>query len=167
MSIQLKNVEIFWVSLDPNNVDMGFDQQSPQWCVDVRTRDQSVAKEWESVGMNPKTKEDDDGVYYNMKLKKTAVKKNGSPSLPVPVVDGDLMPIEDVSIIGNGSRANIAVHSFDYTWNGKKGVGFRLEAVQMLEVKEYTGASGEKNYGFEVLPGGSDVESVHTEGLYD
>ena len=167
MSIQLKNVEICWVKLDPENPDMGFDGNSPQWSLDARTRDEAVAKEWRDLGMNVNEKEDDNGSFFNLKLKKAAVKKNGAKAQPVPCVDGNLMPIADVSTIGNGSRANLSVYSFDYNYNGRAGVGFRLEAVQMLEIQVYEGSSGgEANYGFSVLEG-ADASATETAGLYD
>lgn len=146
----IHNIELHWTKVDPENPDMGFDKNTPQMVTDLRTRNKDIKNEWVSKGATVKTADDDDGIYYNWKVKKPCFLKNGAKNKPVPVVGPDLMPIEDITTIGNGTIANVSVHTFDYNFQGKKGVGFRLEAIQIVKLVEYKGASG-GNYGFTSL----------------
>ena len=172
MSIMLKQVEIHWAKLDEKNPDMGFDKQSPQWVVDVRTRDKTVSNEWKKLGLNVQVKDDDDGIFYNVKIKKPAIMKNGKESRPVPVVGRDLMPLEDVTKIGNGSIGNVSVHSFEYNFQGREGTGFRLEAIQITELNEFNGkasAAGSANFGFSAVEGAEAATDTSSDedSLYD
>lgn len=166
MSIILRNVELFWSKLDPENPDMGFSGDKPQWNTQLRVRSKEQCDELKDLGFNPKVQEDDEGVYYKLSLRKDAVKKNGSANKPVPVFGRDMMPIEDVNQIGNGTVANVKVHSFDYNYKGKSGISFRLDAIQVVELVEYK--SGSVTDGFDIIPedqtssvAGDDEESLY------
>ena len=159
----LKNVELFWARLDPSNPDMGFSGDKPQWNVELRTRSKEKSQEWKKLGLNPKVDDDDDGIFYKVKIMKAAVKKDGSEMLPVPVVGADLMPLEDRTAIGNGSTANVKIRTFEYNFQGKEGVGVRLDAIQIISLVEYEKKSN--SYGFEALEDApSDVSG--DEDLY-
>lgn len=153
----LRNVEIFWAKLDPASPDMGFSGDKPQWNIQMRTRSKEQSQEWKSIGLNPKVDEDDDGVIYRVNVRKDAVKRDGSPNKPVPVVGRDNMPLEDVTAIGNGSIANVKLRSFEWNFQGKQGVGFRLDAIQVVNMVEYAGSTG--GLGFEVLDVPDEADS--------
>ena len=159
----LKNVELHWTRLDPANPDMGFSGDKPQWNTQIRTRSKDVAQEWKGLGLNPKTEDDDDGIFYKIQVRKDAVRKNGDPNKPVPVVGPDLLPLEDVNAIGNGTTANVRLRSFEWTFSGKKGVGFRLDAIQVVKLNTYAGGGGAME-GFEVLE--VPTESVDEDDMY-
>lgn len=145
----LKNVELLWAKLDPARPDGGFDGNTPQWNLVAVTRDKDQAKQFKAANLNVKTDEDDTGIIYKVSLKKLATLKNGDANKPVPTVGPDLMPLEDPSVIGNGSVANVKIRQFDYDFNGKKGVGTRLEAVQITRLVEYKSAGNPILEGFE------------------
>ena len=160
----LKNVELKWVSLDPENPDMGFDKATPQWNLQAITRDKAQAEEWKSAGLNPKPDSDDTGLIFRLSVKKLTTQKNGQPNKPVPVVGADLMPLEDVAAIGNGSVGNVKVRTFDYDFNGRKGVGVRLDAVQVTKLIEYKSAKSAILEGFEAID--ADDTSVDEDDAY-
>ena len=154
----LKEVELNWCKVDANNPDGGFDGTTPQWNVDCVTRDSAQAQEWKDKGIEPKMGEDDKGVFYRMKVKKLATNKNGSPADAPPVIGRDLMPISRPSAIGNGSVGNVKIRTFDYNFNGKIGVGVRLEAIQVTHLVEYEDAA-EPNFGFAAMEVAKDTSS--------
>lgn len=71
---------------------------------------------------------------------------------PVPVVDSKRNTIADCSNIGNGTIANVCVSAFNYDHpTGGKGVGCGLQAVQIVELVEYSkGAVFEEEEGYTV-----------------
>jgi len=156
----LSNIEIRWARLDPLQVDMGYDKATPQWNLQAITRDKKQAEEWKSAGLAPKPDTDDTGIFYRIQVKKLATNKDGSPAKPVIVVGSDLMPFEDPSRIGNGTIANVKVRTFDYDFQGRKGVGLRLEAVQITQLEAYEGAGGGALAGFEAF----DVDDTSFDG---
>ena len=162
----LKNVELEWAKLVKSAPDMGFDGNSPQWQVTAVTRDKKVSAEWKAAGMNIKIGEDDGGVKYSVALKKPAVnKKTGAEEKPVPVVGPDLHPLDDVSVIGNGTTANVRVRTFEYNYNGRSGTGFRLDGIQVVNLVEFKGAANDATAGFEVIEQAND-KSADEEDLY-
>ena len=159
----LKNVELYWAKLSPSNHDMGFSGDKPQWNVQMRVRTKEQAEEWKGLGLNPKIDEDDAGTYYKISAYKEAIKKDGTANKPVAVIGPDLMPLEDVSAIGNGTTANVKLRSFDWEFNGKKGLGIRLEAIQVIKQVVYAQASEDAGFGFEAL----DVPAQSDDGTAD
>lgn len=146
----LTNVELFWAKLDPSNPDNGFSGDKPQWNVQLRTRSKDQVKEWKEIGLNVITDDDEEGIVYRVNVRKDALKKDGSANKPVPVVGSDLMPVEDVTAIGNGTTANVKLRTFEWKFNGKEGVGVRLDAIQVVKMKEYAKAN-DNGLGFKVL----------------
>ena len=165
----LKNVEINWARLDEENPDMGFTKDQPQWNLVAVTRDKDQAMEFKGMNLNVKTDEDDKGIIYKVSLKKAAVKKDGSKNKPVPVVGGDLMPLADVTEIGNGSVGNVKIRQFEYNFNGREGIGTRLESVQIVKLVKYegkkAGAVAPELEGFEAIA--SDDTSMDEENAFD
>lgn len=138
-SIVIRNAELFWAKLDqPVNP---FNAPQPHWELQIRTRDKAEAKKWKDYGMTASLKEDDSGTFYQVNLKRKAFTKNGDPRDPVKVVDAQLMPI-DGAILGNGSSGNVQIDTYNYTMNGKDGIGFSLKAVQVTRLVEYKGGNG-------------------------
>ena len=126
-----------------------FDKETPQWNLLAITRDKAQSDEWKAAGLSPKADSDDTGLIFKLSVKKLTHQKNGQPNKPVPVVDTEIMPIEDVSIIGNGSVGNVKVRTFDYDFNGRQGVGVRLESVQITKLMEYRAAGSAPLEGFD------------------
>ena len=162
-----KNVELMWVALDPEKVDMGFDKNTPQWTLTMVTRDKDVSKVWKTAEYNVKVGEDDQGIVYTVKVNQPKFRKDGTENKPIPVVGRDLMPFDHTKLasIGNGTVANVKVWEGDYNYNGKKGKMFRLEAVQIVELKEYAGG-GSAISGFANLDGESPFTDETDEDAY-
>ena len=161
----LKNVELYWTKVDPSNHDMGFSGDKPQWNTQIRTRNKDAVSAWKEVGMNPKVEEDDDGIFYRISVHKDAFNKQGQPNKPVPVVGPDLMPLEDVSVIGNGTVANVKLRSFEWTFKSKTGIGFRLDAIQIVNLVEYAGG-GDAVDGFEAIQVDAPTNLEDEDDLY-
>jgi hypothetical protein len=138
-SIVIRNAELFWAKLDqPVNP---FNAPQPHWELQIRTRDKAEAKVWKETNkMNATLKEDSEGTYYQVNLKRKAFTRDGDPRDPVKVVDAQLMPI-DGGILGNGSVGNVQIETYPYKMNGKEGIGFSIKAVQVLKLVEYKGGN--------------------------
>ncbi len=139
-SIVIRNAELFWAKLDqPVNP---FNAPQPHWELQIRTRDKAEAKVWRDThGMNATLKEDNEGSFYQVNLKRKAFSRDGDPRDPVKVVDAQLMPL-DGAILGNGSIGNVQVDTYTYKMNGQEGTGFSLKAVQVTRLVEYKGGNG-------------------------
>lgn len=135
----LSNVELHWTKLG-SRVDMGFDGQSPAWVTEARTRNKEQANKWKESQLNVKTKDDEEGLYWAVSLKKPTERKDGTAERPVPVVGKDKFPIEDVESIGNGTIANVKVRQFDWNYQGKAGTSSRLDAIQILDLVVFEGS---------------------------
>lgn len=99
-------------------------------------------KKLKAVGVTARTREDkpEYGSFVTPKANR-----------PPLVVDWnrDTYDPEKVEKIGNGTVGNVCIRAFDYDYNGKKGVGAGLQAIQVLELKEYNPGSSfevEDNY---------------------
>ena len=69
---------------------------------------------------------------FKRKVKKANGEKNSQPQL----VDADKKPLD--KIVGNGSRVKVMYKPYEWNFKGKKGVGLDLQAVQVLDLIEYT-----------------------------
>ena len=138
-TIVIRDAELFWAKLDsPVNP---FNAEYPHWEIQIRTRDKDQSKEWKNHGLHVTLKEDDDGTFYQVNLKRKAFTKDGKERPPVQVVDMQLMPV-DRSIVGNGSVGNVQLDTYEYTMNGKTGTGFSIKAIQIKRLVEYKANSG-------------------------
>ena len=138
-SIVIRDAEFFWAKLDqPVNP---FNAEYPHWELQIRTRDKESAQQWKGHGMHVTLKEDDDGTFYQVNLKRKAFTRQGDPRDPVKVVDAQLMPVE-AGALGNGSRGHVQIDTYSYNMNGKEGTGFSLRAVQVTKLVEYKGGNG-------------------------
>lgn len=151
----LHDMELRWARLD-KPVD-NFAKDGKQWSLDAITRDKAKSKEMKEAGLNVKVNDDDDGVFYSVKLVK---KVRNDDTKPPMVVGRDLMPLEDPSVIGNGSKANVKVDSWNWEFGGKSGKSFGIAAVQITELVEYSGGGGSLLSGFSNLEGGDTFSPV-------
>jgi|TARA_B110000858_G_scaffold93283_1_gene107688 hypothetical protein len=138
----LNDVNLSWVKLDPKNPDMGYDKQSPQYSVTVKTTDKVQAETWKKAGLNIKPVEENGAIAYTVGLKKKIYSDadGRSNTSPPPVVDKSLQPILDTSNIGNGSKGNVQIKFKPYEYMGKKGISTQLLALQITDIVEYQNA---------------------------
>ena len=130
-NFMISDVELNWAKL-VSPVDPF--QQGARYEMQIATTDATKAQEWKDNYLNVKEK---DGVF-TVQLKRMAERKDGSDNGKVRVVDANRAPFENVGSIGNGSRGNVIVSQFPYSYAGRKGVGTSLEAVQVTDYQEYT-----------------------------
>lgn len=71
-------------------------------------------------------------------------------SKPPIVVDRELNHI-DGKMVGPGSKINLKIDTFEYTWGGRHGTGARLAAVQALKVVTPPSATESATAGFVAL----------------
>jgi hypothetical protein len=163
MSNVIRNVEVFWVKMDPENPVKPFDKM--QWEVQLRTTDKAIASEWKKKGMPVKQGEHEGNKYFQMNLKKLAVSAAGKTLSPPKCVDGKLKPL-DSTTVGNGSIANVQFSPREWSMGGKEGIVFDLMAIQVTKLVEYSGSSME----FDIVDLGGDdddVEDVNDETPFD
>lgn len=149
----LRNVEVYFVRLDPKKPVKSLTKGNKQWSLQVRTSNKDIKKEWEDLGIKVKTpmiEDEKTGVpafagYWTANFSRKSKKSDPNqkdPSLwednePVEVIDGKRRPV-DPTTIGNGSIANIRVYRREYKIEGVDRVGFTLMALQLVSLKLYT-----------------------------
>ena len=159
MSNVIKDVELFWVKLDPQNPVDPFSSGNLVWEIQMRTEDKKIAGAWKKRGLPVRELEDDN--IYVCNVKKLAKNSKGDDLTPPRVVDGKLNAI-DPTIIGNGSIANVQVSPREWAMGGKTGVVFDLMAVQVTKLLEYSGS----NLEFDVVdlaPEATDSDELLVE----
>ncbi len=128
----LNNCKVKWAHV--HQVDRRF---TPRWTINVYLNAEQVnALRTDKVPL----KNDDEGTYITATRNET--RKDRTPNKPPRVVDMAKQPF--TKEIGNGSVCNVIVTPFDYEFAGKKGVTVLLDAVQVVEWKEYV---GEEDFG--------------------
>ena len=132
---RIDNVELNWAKLAKPVNPFG----TEQWELQIATTDKAIADGWTQNHLNVK-QDKADSSKFTVSLKRKAVKADGSANGPVRVVDAQAQPFADVSTIGNGSIGNVVVYQYPYETAGRSGIASSLTAVQILELKEYSGA---------------------------
>lgn len=93
-------------------------------------------KTLEASGYKPKVKEDEDGQkFITLRRAADAVDYNKQPLGPPTVVSADGSPTTD--LIGNGSSVRVKLQVYSYDNGFGKGVGSRLDGVQVLDLVKY------------------------------
>ena len=131
-----------------------------QWELQIATRDKTKADELRANHFNVKEK---DGVF-TVSLKRKTVKASGEANVPVRVVDAATNPIENVSILGNGSRGNVIVFQYEYEDRVSKTtkVASSLTAVQVVDFKEYRPDGAD----FDVIETGATPEVTEESAVF-
>lgn len=152
-------------------VNIKFDQKETDALIAVI--DEELEKAKHSIKLKPGQKwsaepfmgyrEDKDGdIVFKFKANSHYQTKSGElHKVTIPVFDAHGKPIKDPLSIGNGTIAKIAYTLVPY-WISKvvNGVKLRLDAVQIIDLKEY-GQKDAKGFGFGAEEGFSadDVEA--------
>lgn len=82
-------------------------------------------------------------------LKRKVVQKNGTKNDPPTLVDSKNNPIS--VILGNGTIANVVFNEYPAP-KAPKGVGFQLNVIQVLDLKEYNASAARTEKMLEELP---------------
>lgn len=112
----------------------------------------------------------DETGFFIMNFKKAAKvtsKKNGKTyEFKVMLYDANLAPLAPSIKVGGGSKARISFEPYAY-FNAKDkeaGISARMEAVQVVELREYVGRDGTA-FGFAVEEGGFDGSNADPEAV--
>lgn len=114
---------------------------SMDFTIDEKNLERAKTEGWSGTIKN---KGDDRGDFITFRRK--SIKKDGTPSKPINIVDGDRMPW-DGRKIGNGSKVYI-----QYVVNDRpKGKIASLIAVQIIDLVPYEGVNAEDFEDFPVV----------------
>ena len=76
-------------------------------------------------------------VDFNIiRFKRKVQKANGDKNTQPTLVDAGKKPLD--KIVGNGSKVKVMYRPYDWNFKGKKGKGLDLQAVQVVDLIEYT-----------------------------
>lgn len=127
----IKRAELWYPHLDPQRPNNRFDKENPQWDIQLRTSSKVTKAEWEALGIKTKAVIPDDGpAYWTANLRKRTLKRDGSSTEPVKVVDGS-QDYLDPNTIGNGSVGNIRI----YQYEGKDKAGSSKLVAVLMEIQ--------------------------------
>jgi hypothetical protein len=121
----------YWASLTRPN-----EKFEPMWRIDLAV-DDATASTFKTNGFAVgETKSDDKVVSNILRFKRKVSKANGDKNQQPQLVDAEKKPID--KIVGNGSKVKVMYKSYDWNFKGKKGKGLDLQAVQVLDLVEFT-----------------------------
>jgi hypothetical protein len=141
----------YWASITRPN-----EKFEPMWRVDLAV-DDATASEFQKQGFSVgETTINDETIKNIIKFKRKVSKANGDKNQQPQLVDAEKKPLD--KIVGNGSKVKVMYKSYDWNYKGKTGKGLDLQAVQVLDLVEYT-----PNEDFTVEGTSSNGESINSD----
>jgi hypothetical protein len=141
-NFKINDVTINYPKLDKPVNPFGTEQYELQ----IATADETKVQELEENYVMFRRKDGalvkDAAGMFTASLKRKAHKANGDTNGKVRVVNSDLTPMESVTTIGNGSKANVIVFQYPYDTAGRKGVASSLTAIQITDLVVYAPTGG-------------------------
>ena len=133
----VRDVTFMWPKLTNAHSPFG----TLQWDIMVLTDNEETKAQLEALGV--KMKDGKDGFYANIKRK--AHRKDGSDQTPPKVLDVNKAELteDQINKMGNGSKGNIKLFSYNWDVGGRSGTSAMLVAIQVTEYLEYEGSSEE------------------------
>ena len=153
----LKNVEAHWSKL--GKPEKMYRSEKTQWAINA-VCDIKVAKAWQKKGYAQKVRtmeiagEDTPYIY----LTKPTHRRSGEDNKSIKVFDkfgNDVNP----DTIGNGSTVNIQYRTYEWEFQGDKGVKAELVAVQVVDLVEYKSGGDNNEFDFADAPAAKDAFS--------
>ena len=121
----------YWASITRPN-----EKFEPMWRLDLAV-DDATASEFQKEGFTiGETTVNDETIKNIIKFKRKVSKANGDRNQQPQLVDAEKKPLD--KIVGNGSKVKVMYKSYDWNYKGKTGKGLDLQAVQVLDLVEYT-----------------------------
>jgi hypothetical protein len=121
----------YWASITRPN-----EKFEPMWSIDLSV-DDKTASEFQKEGFKVgETTIDNQTIKNVIKFKRKVSKANGDKNQQPQLVDAEKNPLN--KIVGNGSKVKVMYKSYDWNYKGKTGKGLDLQAVQVLDLVEYT-----------------------------
>lgn len=114
----------------------------------------------------PFTEDDDGNLIFNFKMKASGTTRNGEQFTRSPkLFDAAGKPCNDARV-GGGTVARVSFEPYRYYAKmvGGAGVSLRLEAVQIIELQEWSSGRNAEGYGFEQEDGFSVDEYAPMDG---
>lgn len=152
----LKNVEAHWAKI--GTPEKKYRSDATQWAVNA-VCDPKVAQAWMKKGYSQKVRTMDIGGVDTpyIYLTKPTHRRSGDENKPINVVDKFGNKV-DPNTIGNGSTVNIQYRTYDWEFQGDKGVKAELVAVQVIDLVEYKSGGGDSNeFDFAAPPSAESV----------
>src|SRR6056300_242395 len=141
----------YWASITRPN-----EKFEPMWRLDLAV-DDATASEFQKQGFSiGETSVDNETIKNIIKFKRKVSKANGDKNQQPQLVDAEKKPLD--KIVGNGSKVKVMYKSYDWNYKGKTGKGLDLQAVQVLDLVEYT-----PNDEFKSEGKSSDGESINSD----
>jgi hypothetical protein len=141
----------YWASITRPN-----EKFEPMWRIDLAV-DDATASEFQKQGFSVgETTINDETIKNIIKFKRKVSKANGDKNQQPQLVDAEKKPLD--KIVGNGSKVKVMYKSYDWNYKGKTGKGLDLQAVQVLDLVEYT-----PNEDFTVEGTSSNGESINSD----
>ena len=121
----------YWASITRPN-----EKFEPMWRLDLAV-DDATASQFQKEGFTiGETTINDETIKNIIKFKRKVSKANGDRNQQPQLVDAEKKPLD--KIVGNGSKVKVMYKSYDWNYKGKTGKGLDLQAVQVLDLVEYT-----------------------------
>src|SRR6056300_1787769 len=121
----------YWASITRPN-----EKFEPMWRLDLAV-DDATASEFQKQGFSiGETSVDNETIKNIIKFKRKVSKDNCDKNQQPQLVDAEKKPLD--KIVGNGSKVKVMYKSYDWNFKGKKGMGLDLQAVQVIDLVEYT-----------------------------
>ena len=121
----------YWASLTRPN-----EKFEPMWRIDLAV-DDATAEDFKSQGISVgETVIDEQTISNIVRFKRKVSKANGDKNTQPTLVDGSKNPLD--KIVGNGSKVKVMYKPYEWNFKGKKGMGLDLQAVQVIDLVEYT-----------------------------
>ena len=136
----IRNVEFYWANVYKPHAPFG----TEIFDIQIRTNDAKTVKQCESLGIN--LKKHDEGYYFG-NIKRKTVNAKGDAMEPPKVLNAAKEMMDEP--IGNGSKGNVIVFSYDYKVGGKKGRTAMLTALQVVDLVPYKSATQEVDFDVE------------------
>lgn len=125
----------YWASITRPN-----EKFEPMWRIDLAV-DDATASEFQKQGFSiGETTIDNQTIKNIIKFKRKVSKANGDKNQQPQLVDAEKKPLD--KIVGNGSKVKVMYKSYDWNYKGKTGKGLDLQAVQVIDLVEYTPKEG-------------------------
>ena len=162
-NVLIKGLEFWYAKLDKPASPFGTEQWELLAAFDPSETDIKRDLEDAGVSVKQKTLKDNDVEYDRMvaTLKRSRYDRKQNERDPVRVVDNMRQPMASdlIGKIGNRSKGNVILFSYDWEQMGKKGTSAMLTSVQVTELNKYEGSSG-GDVDFDIEDGGSPSGST-------
>jgi hypothetical protein len=165
----LKNVEIWFPKLKKAE---SFKGSELAWSIQIRTKDEDQAADWEERGFSvkkirpDKKKGEDFEPFFRANIKRKVKKGDGTEREPAKVVDKSLSKVDPMTI-GNGSIGHVQYMPWEMEREGSNISGRILEAIQITKLVPYE-PKGDGEYeddeDFDLLD--SDDEDSGNKDIY-